>query len=249
MRIERPASRARSAASITSYGGARTFERRPAPGRRGCRGTVRSRPWSLLLGSSRVDTRAAASASRPPRDAGAVARCVDVHLFLWSTSARYGELPAIQLIRASSVRKWWGLELAFADAKGYVLDHADGKIVPSQNEFCRQALFSKEGFRRCNESVKLVRDRLRGGRRRSVVVHECHLGFDVVAAPIRLDGELVGFLFTGGSVARRARRARRQVGACRKVREFVAADGDGARGHDADGAADERRPSSSTCAI
>jgi two-component system, NtrC family, response regulator HupR/HoxA len=110
----------------------------------------------------------------------------------------YGELPAIQLIR-ELVRKWWRLELAFADDKGYVLDHADGKIVPSGNEFCRQALFSKEGFRRCNESVKLVRDRLKSGRRRSVVIHECHLGFDVVAAPIQLDGKLVGFLFTGGA--------------------------------------------------
>jgi DNA-binding NtrC family response regulator len=111
---------------------------------------------------------------------------------------QYGELPAIQLIR-ELVRKWWRLELAFADDTGYVLDHADGKVVPSGNEFCRQALFSKEGFRRCNESVRLVKDRFKGGRRRSVVIHECHLGFDVVAAPIQLDGKLVGFLFTGGS--------------------------------------------------
>ena len=56
------------------------------------------------------------------------------------------------------LRRWWGLELAFADPKGYVLDHADGKIFPSQNELCRLALFSKEGFRRCNESVKVVAD-------------------------------------------------------------------------------------------
>jgi two-component system response regulator HupR/HoxA len=62
------------------------------------------------------------------------------------------------------LRRWWGLELAFADAKGYVLDHAEGKIFPSQNEFCRLALFSKEGFRRCNESVKIIGDRLRTGR-------------------------------------------------------------------------------------
>ena len=65
------------------------------------------------------------------------------------------------------------------------------------------ALFSKEGFRRCNESVKLTRDKLRGvapraGRR--CVVHECHLGFDVIACPIVLDGEFAGFLFVGGSV-------------------------------------------------
>lgn len=102
------------------------------------------------------------------------------------------------------VRKWWKLELAYADAKGYVLDHADGNIFPSGNEFCRKALHSKEGFRRCNESVKTVGDRLRGGKlrggRRSLLIRQCHLGFDIVAAPIHLDGELVGFFFTGGAL-------------------------------------------------
>ena len=103
----------------------------------------------------------------------------------------YRNLHTVQLLR-SVIRKWWGLELAFSDAKGWVLDHADGKIIPSQNEFCRAALFSKEGFRRCNESVKVVRDRMRQNKKRSVVIHECHLGFDIVAAPIRLDDELAG---------------------------------------------------------
>ena len=103
----------------------------------------------------------------------------------------YNRLHAVVLVR-EMLRRWWGLELAFADAKGYVLDHADGKIFPSQNELCKQALFSKEGFRRCNESVKVTRDKLRAGGGRSVrrcVVHECHLGFDIVACPITLDNE------------------------------------------------------------
>src|SRR5688572_6594349 len=111
----------------------------------------------------------------------------------------FGKLHTVQMLK-DVVRKWWGVELAFADATGYVLDHAEGKIVPPQNDFCRVALFSKEGFRRCNESVKAVRDKLRAGARgRLAVVHECHLGFDIVAAPIVLDGELAGFLFVGGA--------------------------------------------------
>jgi two-component system response regulator HupR/HoxA len=113
----------------------------------------------------------------------------------------YGKLHTIAMLR-DVVRRWWGVELAFADARGYCLDHAEGKIVPPLNDYCRQALFSKEGFRRCNESVKAVRDRLRGGppgRARAAIVHECHLGFDIIAAPIVLDGELAGFLFVGGS--------------------------------------------------
>jgi transcriptional regulator with PAS, ATPase and Fis domain len=115
----------------------------------------------------------------------------------------YEKLHTIQLLKGV-VRRWWGVELALADARGYTLDHADGKIIPPQNEFCRLALHSKEGFRRCNESVRLARDELRGigtgPRARQAIVHQCHLGFDVVAAPIVLEGDLAGFVYTGGSV-------------------------------------------------
>ncbi len=100
------------------------------------------------------------------------------------------------------IRKWWHVELAFADAKGYVLDHAEGKVIPPNNDFCRLALFSKEGFRRCNESVKVARDKLRGqAKARRSIVHECHLGFDLVACPVVLDGEMAGFIFVGGAVS------------------------------------------------
>ena len=149
---------------------------------------------------------------------------------------RFRDLPAIALIR-DLMRRWWGLELAFADPKGYVLDHADGKIFPSQNELCKLALFSKEGFRRCNESVKVVSDHLKAGRASgpgeppAAYVHECHLGFDVVAAPLWFDGELAGFVFTGGSV----RAPLPPIGKAellRKVREFADVEGDGERSTD-----------------
>jgi hypothetical protein len=74
----------------------------------------------------------------------------------------YGKLHTILMLK-DVVRRWWGVELAFADARGYCLDHAEGKIIPPANEFCRASLFSKEGFRRCNESIKAVRDELRVG--------------------------------------------------------------------------------------
>ena len=112
----------------------------------------------------------------------------------------YEKLHTILMLK-EVIRKWWGVELAFADARGYCLDHAEGKIIPPANDFCRASLFSKEGFRRCNESVKAARDKLKApGRPRKAIVHECHLGFDVVAAPIQLDEELAGFLFVGGSL-------------------------------------------------
>ena len=143
----------------------------------------------------------------------------------------YRSLHSIQLVR-EVCRRWWGLELAIADAKGYVVDHADGKIFPSQNEFCRLALFSKEGFRRCNESVKIIGDKLQD-RENGAVVHQCHLGFDVVAAPIQLRGETVGFLFTGGSWKEEAGTGARAE-LVRKVREFAAIETDAAADHAAD---------------
>ena len=114
----------------------------------------------------------------------------------------YEKLHTVQMLK-DIIRKWWRVELAFADARGYVLDHAEGKVVPPNNDFCRLALFSKEGFRRCNESVKVTRDKLkqqapRAGRR--AIVHECHLGFDIIACPIVLDNEFAGLLFVGGSI-------------------------------------------------
>ncbi len=131
----------------------------------------------------------------------------------------YHQLDAIELI-SNIVRKRWKLEVTFADHKGYVLDHAEGKIRPSANEFCRAALFSKEGFRRCNESVKVVRDRLSGARRRSLLVHPCHLGFDIISSPIYHYDELVGFLFTGGGISRElGSSAKAELTS--KVREFA----------------------------
>ena len=119
----------------------------------------------------------------------------------------YEKLHAIQMLR-SIVRRWWRVELAFADATGYVVDHADGRLAPPNNEYCRLALLAKEGFRRCNEEVVRVRDAARAatlpgsGRPRRSVVHSCYLGFDLVGCPIVFGGELAGLLFVGGSLRR-----------------------------------------------
>src|SRR5262249_7472362 len=59
-----------------------------------------------------------------------------------------------------------------------------------------------------------------GGRGRAAIVHECHLGFDVVAAPIVLDGEHAGFLFVGGSVHEEPGQVVR-ADLVRKVRELA----------------------------
>jgi transcriptional regulator with PAS, ATPase and Fis domain len=135
---------------------------------------------------------------------------------------QYRKLHSVRVI-SELIRRWWKLELAFADDKGYVLDHADGKIFPSGNEFCRHALFSKEGFKRCNDSVKVVRDRFKSSKKRTRLVHQCHLGFDIVASPIYLDGDLAGFVFTGGPYHEEPTATARQE-LFRKVREFSSPD-------------------------
>jgi two-component system response regulator HupR/HoxA len=110
----------------------------------------------------------------------------------------YTQLHTVVLLK-DLIRRWYQVELAFADGRGWVLDHAEGQVIPPGNDFCRLSLFSKEGFRRCNESVREVLGKLRvPGRARRAVVHSCHLGFDVVSAPLVLDGELAGFVFVGG---------------------------------------------------
>jgi two-component system, NtrC family, response regulator HupR/HoxA len=134
----------------------------------------------------------------------------------------YEKLRTIQMLK-DVVRKWWNVELAFADARGYVIDHAEGRVIPPDNEFCRMSLFSKEGFRRCNDSVKDARDKLRGSAptaTRRAIVHECHLGFDVVACPLILDGDFAGFLFVGGSV-HAAIEPRSKESLLRKIREVA----------------------------
>ncbi len=111
---------------------------------------------------------------------------------------RYQNLHTIAMLK-DILRKWWGLELAFADREGYVLDHAAGKMIPPNNDFCRLSLFSKEGLRRCNHSVKLVGDHFRGSRKpRRSFFHECHLDLNIVGCPIVIGGRYEGFLFVGG---------------------------------------------------
>ncbi|MEM9493675.1 MAG: sigma 54-interacting transcriptional regulator, partial [Myxococcota bacterium] len=112
--------------------------------------------------------------------------------------------------------------------------------VPAENEFCRLVLFSEDGFRECNGSVKEVHELLRGGRRSArsrsappaLVVHPCHLGFVNVAAPIRIGDELLGFLFAGGALTRSLEADERSllVDRARELSsaEALAADGDAA---------------------
>jgi transcriptional regulator with PAS, ATPase and Fis domain len=113
-------------------------------------------------------------------------------------SERYRNLHTIAMLR-DMLRKWWRAELTFADETGTVVDWARGAIHPPPNDFCRLALFSREGLRRCSASVRVLHEKFKAsGKLRSSQVHQCHLGFTVVGAPLYVDGRYEGLLFVEG---------------------------------------------------
>ncbi len=96
------------------------------------------------------------------------------------------------------IRKWWRAELCFADASGAVVDWQ--KNAPA-NELCRTALSAPEGHRRCSESIRLLHERFKTSKKmRSAQALDCHLGFNIVGAPLYLGGNYQGFLFVQGFV-------------------------------------------------
>ncbi len=111
---------------------------------------------------------------------------------------RYRNLHTIVMLK-DVIRRWWRVELAFTDKSGYVLDHAKGEITPPQNDICRLSLFSKEGFKRCNASIRVINDRFKQNPKlRTITTHECHMGFNIVGAPVHLGGEYEGSIFCCG---------------------------------------------------
>jgi transcriptional regulator with PAS, ATPase and Fis domain len=113
---------------------------------------------------------------------------------------KYQNLHTIIMLK-DVIRKWWRVELSFADKTGVVLDHVKGEITPPANDFCRLSLFSKEGYRRCNQSVRVLHEKFKASRKtRSCLFHDCHLGLIIVGAPLYLQGEYEGMVFVEGFV-------------------------------------------------
>ena len=111
---------------------------------------------------------------------------------------RYQNLHTIVMLR-DVLRKWWRAELTFADRNGTVFDWSKGQISPPPNDFCRLALFSKEGFRRCTASVRVLHEKFKLSKKlRRSQYHECHLNFAIIGAPLYVNGEYEGMLFIEG---------------------------------------------------
>jgi transcriptional regulator with PAS, ATPase and Fis domain len=112
---------------------------------------------------------------------------------------RHQNLHTIIMLR-EVIRKWWRAELHLVDRHGVVLDwQRGGDIPPTPNACCRLSLTSREGLRRCNQSVRQLHEQFRANRRlRRALVHSCHLQFSLVGAPLYIHDEYEGFLFVEG---------------------------------------------------
>ena len=109
-------------------------------------------------------------------------------------SSRLEELQIVRKVR-ETVRRWWGIELSFTDAKGYVLDHGKGIIIPPQNRICTACLGDREGLRRCNESIERAVARLDD---KTELLGPCHMGLEIIGTPIEFGGDRQGSLFACG---------------------------------------------------
>jgi two-component system response regulator HupR/HoxA len=111
---------------------------------------------------------------------------------------KYQNLHTIIMLK-EVIRKWWQAELTFADKHGVVQEWQRGEIVPPPNDFCRLSLLSKEGGRRCSQSVRVLHEKFKSSKRlRRTLTHDCHLGFAIVGAPLYLNNEYEGMLFIEG---------------------------------------------------
>jgi two-component system response regulator HupR/HoxA len=108
--------------------------------------------------------------------------------------ARLEELQIVRKIR-ETVRRWWGVELSFTDANGFVIDHGKGIIIPPQNRICTSCLGDVEGLRRCNKSIELAVTKLNHGTQ---MLGPCHMGLNIIGTAIQFGGERLGSLFACG---------------------------------------------------
>jgi two-component system response regulator HupR/HoxA len=123
----------------------------------------------------------------------------------------YLGLHTVSMLR-EVIRKWWQVDIGFADASGRLSDHSWGgaePVPPAGNDFCRVMLDSPAGRRRCLSSVREIHRLLRPGTRaRGRLLHSCHLGLQMAASPVYARGQYRGFVFACGFSSRELSRTR-----------------------------------------
>ena len=125
--------------------------------------------------------------------------------------SRFEDLLIVRKIK-EKIRKWWRIEISFADATGFVVDHKKGVVIPPHSRFCEASLGCKEGFGRCNRSIeKAVRDLASQKEMKAVLTDQCHMGFHVIACPVITEERFHGAIFACGFLQEGAKAERSAV--------------------------------------
>ncbi len=106
------------------------------------------------------------------------------------TLARHARLRGVQVSRRI-LKEAFGLELVLVDASG-PLPHRQGGVMTGSSEICRAALFSRDGFARCDRFYREL------GASPGPATRACHLGLTAISAPVIVDGAVLGHVVASG---------------------------------------------------
>jgi len=101
-----------------------------------------------------------------------------------------GQPHAVRSVR-ETLRRWWGIELGFA--RGPAEIRPESIPISARNAICTACLADGEGGERCAESIRKA---IAGGV--TGLAGRCHLGLDVVVAPLSTGGSLFACGFAAG---------------------------------------------------
>ncbi len=107
------------------------------------------------------------------------------------TLERYERLRGVQVARII-LKEAFGLELFLVSKEG-PLAHARGAVMLGSSEVCRTALFSREGFARCDAHYREV------GAGTTEAARACHLGLGCVSVPAKIAEGLLHVVASGFS--------------------------------------------------
>lgn len=133
---------------------------------------------------------------------------------------KYQNLHTILMLN-ELIRKWWRLELSFADEHGTVGEWNQKRSRHSSNELCRTSMSAEEGRRRCSQAIRVLHEGfLKNRKLRRCQTYECHLQFQIVAAPLYVNNVYRGMLYVEGFL-RQASTAQQDDARIQALQEFA----------------------------
>ncbi len=107
---------------------------------------------------------------------------------------RWERLHGVDVAR-QVLRESFGLELVVVGEEGPAA-HTSGGVMPSSSDVCRSALFSREGFARCDAFYREL-----GASGEATVARCCHLGLAGLAVPVTVDRAVLAHVVVSGFFA------------------------------------------------